>query len=149
MTIVFRKVKEEDMSRGLLETVHQLAPDHPYLTYGRAKQIAKQQKTKGIKTTVAIDTETCRVVGCCSLILEPKFNHVGGLAARIEDVAVAKDYQKRGIGKALIQHSVNEAKKSGAYKVVLNCYAAVGRFYEKLGFYENGIEMRMDMTDEK
>lgn len=84
------------------------------------------------------------VVGTATLLLQRKFIHGGGLAARIEDVAVRRDKQRQGIGTALVQELVRVAKELGMYKITLACSEVNAGFYTRLGFRCHEIEMRME-----
>lgn len=85
-----------------------------------------------------------RVVGTATLILEPKLIHKGSTAVRIEDVAIHKDFQRRGYGSKLVGRLVDEAKRAGAYKVSLSCSQENSAFYERLGFQVHGAAMRLN-----
>ena len=42
----------------------------------------------------------------------------------------------------LVDYLINEAKRKGCYKVILNCKEDNVRFYEKCGLKRHGIEMK-------
>ena len=73
------------------------------------------------------------------------FIHAGGWVGHIEDVAVHRDHQKKGIGAALIRHAVDEARKLGCYKVILSCFEDRVAFYEGLGFRPHDVGLRIDL----
>jgi len=98
---------------------------------------------RGIRGYVAIVDG--RVVGSASLLVEEKFIHDGGLSSHIEDVAVHKDFQKQGIGAELVRFLVQEARRLGCYKVILNCREGNVPFYEKTGFHRHDVGMRIDL----
>jgi glucosamine-phosphate N-acetyltransferase len=61
-------------------------------------------------------------------------------------VAVHKDHQGKGVGKALLQKLVEDAKTHfGCYKVILDCTPDLTPFYEKNGFQQVGVCMRMTL----
>lgn len=73
-----------------------------------------------------------RAVGVMRLLWD------GGYIAFLSDVIVDPEYQGRGIGKVLVERSIQKIKddiKPG-YKVKFNLMAAKGKeaFYEKFGF---------------
>lgn len=86
-----------------------------------------------------------KLVGTATLFIERK---CGGVAGHIEDVVVDESYRGQGIGKQLVERCIKEAKTLGCYKVVLDCSSENQAFYERCGFQENGVCMRMDL-DEK
>ncbi len=64
--------------------------------------------------------------------------------AKIERVAVLKDYRGLGIGRQLIEFAVEEIKSNQKYQlIVVNAQEYVKLLYEKLGF-----EIRGDRFDE-
>jgi len=95
------------------------------------------------KIYVAVHGE--RIVGTISLFIEQKFIHQGGKVCHIEDVVVSKEYRNMGIGKRLVQHGINEAKKYGCYKVILQCFEEVTSFYEEIGFKKFNLGMRLNL----
>ncbi len=141
MPVVVREMYGFDLSQDFLDTLASLADVH--LTLDQAKQIFRERLRKGIQTFVArIDD---RIVGTASLLIEEKFIHEGGCSGHIEDVAVHRDFQKQGVGAALVRHLVDQAKTAGCYKVILNCRKATAPFYERLGFRRHDMGMRIDL----
>lgn len=68
--------------------------------------------------------------------------------ALVEDVFVDAEYRNHGIGKALIEAALEEAKKEKCYKVI--CTSRFGKeelheWYKKFGFKEHGKEFRIDL----
>ena len=107
-----------------------------------ARAVLNRRREQGIRTYVArFDGET---VGTASLIVEQKFIHQGGLVGHIEDVSTRSGFERRGIGKMLVEHAVAEAWKLGCYKVILCSEEANQPFYERCGFRPHEREMRID-----
>ena len=84
------------------------------------------------------------IVGSATLLLETKFIHEGGIVGHIEDVVVNKNHQGQKIGEKIIRHLLEEAKRKGCYKTILDCADEVKPFYEKLGFKHNANALRFD-----
>ena len=61
---------------------------------------------------------------------------LGTEAAGIHGLSVLDEYQRRGIGAALIEHACQEATKSGANTMVLLATSEGRRLYEQRGFSE-------------
>ena len=90
-----------------------------------------------------------KVVAATTLLIEPKFIHRLGKVGHIEDVVTDEKFQGQGIGKKIIHALLEEAKKRGCYKTILDCDDKVVPFYEKIGFegksfHKHGNCMRFD-----
>lgn len=109
----------------------------------KAGEILRKRMAMGIKTFVYLEGE--RIIGTASIFIEPKFLHNGGKVAHIEDIAVHPDYQRRGIGSALVEHLLNLAKQEGAYKAILSCQMKNLIFYVNQGFKQHEISLRKDL----
>jgi glucosamine-phosphate N-acetyltransferase len=144
MDLVIRDLKETDLTQGLQETLSNLA--NVQLTPQQAMEIHRERQRSGVRTYVAIDPEKKEIVGTLSLLVERKFIHAGGRVGHIEDVAVRRGFEKRGIGGALVRHATEEARKLGCYKVILNCFERLEPFYASLGFRRHDTGMRIDLA---
>ena len=83
---------------------------------------------------LVVRTEACRVAGFCAFWLVLDEIHINNLAMRPQ-------FRALGIGTALIQHVLAEAKALGARRATLEVRtsnAAARRLYERLGFYVAG-----------
>lgn len=64
-----------------------------------------------------------------------------GSAAKIERVAVLKDYRNKGVGRVLMKYLLQEIARSGDIQLFkLSAQAPAVPFYEKLGFKTRGGE---------
>ncbi|KAI0190803.1 glucosamine 6-phosphate N-acetyltransferase [Astrocystis sublimbata] len=82
-----------------------------------------------------------RVVGTGCLVAEKKFIHNHGKCGHIEEIAVLKEHQGKGLGLRIMRALETVAKNIGCYKTILNCGPKNEPFYEKCGFHNSGIEM--------
>jgi glucosamine-phosphate N-acetyltransferase len=104
------------------------------------------QETKDIFLAVAMN----QAVGTISIQYEtkinrpPRDNQVTALIAHIEDVVVDEPYRNQGIGKQLVLHALEVAKKHECYKVILDCDEKNVKFYEACGLKVSGMHMRID-----
>lgn len=143
MNLFVREIQPTDFHNGFLESLEALAPVD--INWGEFQQIlSRREQGESYFTFVAVLNG--RIVGTASLLLDQKFIHGGGLAGRVEDVAVHREFQGRGAGKVLLKHLLRFARDRGCYKITLACDESVSGFYEKLGFYPNGMEMRFDVV---
>jgi GNAT superfamily N-acetyltransferase len=65
----------------------------------------------------------------------------------MEDVFVNEEYRSKGIGTAIVNELITEAKKHGCYKLIATSRherPKVHELYKKIGFKDQGLEFRMD-----
>lgn len=78
-----------------------------------------------------------RIIGTMQMTFLRGLSYRGGLRAQIEAVRIASDLRNRGLGGALIQWGIDEARRRGCLLVQLTSDASrtdAHRFYERLGF---------------
>ena len=78
------------------------------------------------------------IVGVASIHIIYKLSRTLGL---IEDVAVNKNHRGKGIGKSLVEKLIEVGKQKNCDKIVLNTSEKNSKFYEKIGFEKNEIQM--------
>ena len=96
-----------------------------------------------IQLVVAQDGEGA-VVGCLQLCILPGLSSQGASRGLIEDVRVAAHCRSRGIGEAMVQWAVAEARAKGCKLVELLTHHTrvdAQRFYERLGFQRSHVGM--------
>lgn len=138
--MVIRELEQQDLTNGFLDCLSEL--------YECDSKIAlsvfhERQGYSRVFTYVAVSKD--EIVGTATISLDRKFGHNGRYAALIQDVAVLKKYQGKGIGARLVQFLINLARSFNAYKCILSCSKVNVKFYSKLGFVEHETEMRMDL----
>lgn len=82
-----------------------------------------------------VRTAECRVAGFCAFWLV--FDEV-----HINNVAMRPGFRTQGIGTALLEHVLAEARRLGARRATLEVRASnerARRLYERLGFYVAGV----------
>ena len=67
-----------------------------------------------------------KVVGCCALIV------IWADLAEIKSLAVAEEFQNKGIGRALVEKAIEQAKNLGVKKIF--ALTLVPKLFEKWGF---------------
>jgi GNAT superfamily N-acetyltransferase len=78
--------------------------------------------------------EDDRLLGCCMLIeTEPG-------TVRLRQMAVPKNLQGKGVGRALMQFAENIARDRGYKKITMHARKTATGFYEKLGYNISGGE---------
>ena len=89
--------------------------------------------------------EDGEIIGAGTLLIEQKFIRKGGKVGHVEDVATRAGYEGRGVGKAIMNKLIEEARRYGCYKVILDCSDKNIPFYEKAGFHLHENCMRLDL----
>ncbi len=139
--LTIRLMDATDLDRGFLEAVSALKPAD--LTPQQAIEVYRHRLKSRIRTYVALLDG--RVAGTASVFIEPKFINSGGIVGHIEDVAVHPDFQKLGLGRALVEFLLEECRQFHCYKAILDCAESVIPFYEHLGFHKWERAMRIDL----
>jgi glucosamine-phosphate N-acetyltransferase len=75
--------------------------------------------------------------------------HDLGSVAHIEEIAIRKEEQGKGLGLRMIQALSSIAKNVGCYKSILGCSPQNEAFYEKCGFKRGGLDMNQYYEEEK
>jgi Predicted acetyltransferase len=90
-----------------------------------------------------------RLIGTYTLLLMPNLGHQGSPSGVMEDVAVDPDWQRRGVGRAMVEDAARRCRERGCYKLVLSSNArraGAHAFYERLGFVRHGYSFRLDLV---
>ncbi len=133
------KLDKNDYHRGFLNLLEQLTTvDADKITFER---FCEHYDKMSSDVYVIRDISSNRIVASGTLLLERKFIHNLSSVGHIEDIVVDKDYRGLGLGKSMINHLTNIAKKEGCYKVILNCNRNNIAFYKKCDFKEKEVEM--------
>ena len=67
----------------------------------------------------------------------------------LEDVYVDELYRSQGWGTKLVERAIATAKERGCYKLIATSRTSrlkVHQLYQRLGFYQRGLEFRIDFT---
>ncbi|MDD9984932.1 MAG: GNAT family N-acetyltransferase [Spirochaetaceae bacterium] len=137
-----RELQACDLGNGFFATLDALRPTGD--VDADAAAAIFEQVRRNPDTVVAVAELDGRIVGTGTLYLLRKFLYGGSTAAHIEDVAVAADRQRAGVGRAVIEYLLGRAEAAGCYKTVLYCEDDVLPFYRRLGFRHTTNGMRFD-----
>lgn len=87
--------------------------------------------------TIVVSEENI-LIGVATLHIIKKLTRILGL---IEDVAVDKNYRGQGIGKKLVKELIKIGNEKNCDKIVLSSSEKNSKFYEKIGFQKNELQM--------
>lgn len=93
------------------------------------------------------ETAAGDIVGTGMMHLQHKLSYHCGTAAHIEDVVVDETVRGHGVGEAIVQEAVITAINHFCYKVMLTCFAKTATYYEKFGFVQHDIGMKLTLKD--
>lgn len=130
---VIRDLRLEDYHNGFIDCLEALTIVGN-ITEDMFQRTFKERQRIGIKTIVAVEKDTKRVLGTASMFYEPKFIRECSVKAYIEDVCVAPYAQKMGIGKSLVKYLQKKALGDNCYKILLTCSDDNIDFYKKMFF---------------
>ena len=140
--VLIREIQESDLEKGFLNCLDNLriASD---LENNAARNILRQilDDSNHIIHVAELDD---KIVGSTTLLIEQKFIHKGGLVGHIEDVVVSKGFERKEIGRKIVESLLDVAKDRGCYKTILDCKDDVKEFYEKIGFKHESNGMRFN-----
>lgn len=140
--ITIRRLQKKDLRNGFLLSLDSLRKSS-HISPKKAQRIyEKISKNQDQVIYVAISDN--EVVGTASILIEQKFIHNGGKVGHIEDVAVKKELQGKGIGKKIVKALLEYGKKRGCYKTILDCSDELVPFYKDIGFKKFSNSMRFD-----
>jgi len=133
--MIIREFQQEDIEKGLLET---------YQEVWKIDEISEITLHNFLATDnyMVVAEDKGEIIGTATLHFQRKLIRNGGIAAFIEDVAVREKYRGQGVGAKLVEHLIEEARKSGCYKVNLSCFPERVAFYERCGLKQESITMR-------
>ena len=90
------------------------------------------------------------VVGTFALLIMDNLVNGGAPSGIVEDVAVARAAQRRGVGKKMMEFAREVCRRHGCYKMLLSSNeirAEAHRFYEALGFTRHGYSFRVELEN--
>ncbi len=81
------------------------------------------------------------LIATATVFYERKFIFNTTTLAHVEDVCVKESFRKQGIGKMLMKHLFEEAKKRNCYKVTLDCAEHNIPFYKACNLEQRGFQL--------
>jgi GNAT superfamily N-acetyltransferase len=88
------------------------------------------------------------IVGTLQLLITPSLSYKGGKRSRVESVRVESNLRGQNIGREMMFWAIERAKEKGCISMELSSHNErkdAHRFYEKLGFSNGHIGMKMSL----
>ena len=141
-----RPLEKKDLhpESGFFQTLADLSTTE-FLGQQWADDIFEENEKKGFFTWVAVINK--KIVGTVSCIALRSYAHRGVPFLTVHNVVIHHKWQGKKIGEALMQYLNNWASDKG-YKIILDCSKRNTPFYEKCGYRQHEIGMRLDLRDE-
>lgn len=87
-------------------------------------------------------------LGTYVLLIMDNIAHDGRPLAIVEQVVVTQEQKGKGLGKFMMHHAMDEARKTGCYKLQLSSHTRfkdAHAFYDRLGFTRHGYSFYVDL----
>ena len=143
MEYIVKELMKKDLEYldSFFETLSNLT-DAPKQTREKTENLLMGINEQWSKIFIAITTEG-EIIWALMLMIEQKMIRWGAKAGHIEDVVTREGFEWNGIGKALMNTAIEEAKNCGCYKIILDCDNELTWYYKKFWFKTDGAFMRM------
>jgi len=143
MEYIVKELMKKDLEYldSFFETLSNLT-DAPKQTREKTENLLMGINEQWSKIFIAITTEG-EIIWALTLMIEQKMIRWWARAGHIEDVVTREGYEWNGIGKALMNTAIEEAKNCGCYKIILDCDNELTWYYKKFWFKTDGAFMRM------
>ena len=138
-----RRLEPDDFEKDFLESLSALTVVD--LTPEQAREVYKKIVDNPVYNIFVAELPDGQVVGTVMFLVTQRFIHQGGKVGHIEDMAVKREFQRKGIGSTLMRAAIEEARKRGCYKIILDCAERNVPFYENLNFRKKEYQMRLDL----
>lgn len=143
--IRIREASEADVSRILqLYRDAEIGTDQAFTAQEARAQLALFKRYPNFRVFVVESDGD--IAGTYELLIMDNLAKRGKRSGIVEDVAVAPQHQGSGVGRAMMQHAMQECRTAGCYKLVLSSNlkrADAHAFYDALGFERHGYSFRV------
>jgi GNAT superfamily N-acetyltransferase len=138
LVVIFRDARREDVPAIVaLLADDELGAEREAAVLDEAYQVAFEQIQSDPRSRLIVAETSGQVTGTLQLSLLPGLSRHGMMRAQIEGVRVAVPHRARGLGQAMIEWAIEQAREHGCGLVQLTSdkrrHGAI-RFYESLGF---------------
>ena len=137
-----------DYYKGYLSLLKQLSEINSDMTYDDFKDKWLQISNNIYHQIYVIEIDN-KIVASGTILVEPKFIRNSKFAGHIEDIVVDEKYRGNGLSKIVMNKLLEVAKELECYRVTLNCQESKLGLYQKFGFSNKSLGMRVDIRDDK
>lgn len=91
------------------------------------------------------------IIGTFALLIMDNLAHLGARTGIVEDVVVSSTWQRRGVGKQMMQYAIVRCREYQCYKLMLSSNLKrrdAHRFYESLCFKPHGYSYVVDFEND-
>jgi glucosamine-phosphate N-acetyltransferase len=137
--LTIRKIEFDDYNKGYIELMYEFTN----FKYSISKEdFIKYINTNNSKILIIFSENEKRIIGAGTIFkIEKLHNNPIG---QIEDIIISQNYRNMGLGKTIIEKLIEIGKNEfKCYKIILNCLEKNIGFYEKCGFINVGVEMKL------
>jgi GNAT superfamily N-acetyltransferase len=145
-SVIIEETKQSDLADILALYALPDMDNGGVISVSEATKIFEKMKTyPNYKIYVAKMDE--KTIGTCTLLIAENIIHHGQSSGLVESMIVHTDYRSLGVGKKLIEFTMQKCKEAGCYKMSLSSRMIRERahaFYERLGFRKHGYSFWLD-----
>lgn len=142
--MIIRRLEAGDIEKGLLDVLAHLSKTQD-IPPERLAQIMNAYNEATGPYRVLVAEQNDQIVSTAAAIITWKLPRGGVKAGRISDVATHPNWEGQGIGSQLVAHLITLARSEGCYKLGLQCSVENVGWYQRFGFREHDISMRLDL----
>jgi len=149
--IVIRPAREKDLTDVLCLYAQPKFDNGGILTLAQARRIFQRIRSYPDYKIYVVLIEK-KIVGSFALLIMDNLGHRGTPSGIVEDVVVDEEYQRKGIGRAMMKCASRLCQEKNCYKLVLSSNLnrkQAHAFYKSLGFKMHGYSFRLDKLQEK
>ena len=145
--VAIREASEEDIPAIIGVYSSAGIGDENNFTVAEANaHFAKLKQYPSFRVFVALVDDA--LVGTYALLIMDNMAKRGRRSGVVECVAVHPQHQGRGVGRAMMQHALEQCREADCYKLTLSSNLKredAHRFYDSLGFERHGYSFRVEL----
>ena len=134
------KLLSEDELGSQRERYEEPLPEAYYIAFEQIQRDANHE--------LIVAEADGQVIGTLHLMFLPSLSFQGSLRAQVESVRVAASQRGQGLGREMMNWTMERAKARGAHIVQLTTHKSrenAHRFYERLGFKGTHLAMKLSL----